>query len=148
MCIAVIGTGYVGLVTGSCFAESGNEVTCVDIDRQKIDRLNRGDVPIYEPGLAEMVTRNLEAKRLHFTTDAAAAVKTAKVVFLAVGTPPSEDGSADLSALWKVVGAIAPASAPDAVVVTKSTVPVGPTRASCGQAEGTDRSRVRRGQQS
>jgi UDPglucose 6-dehydrogenase len=125
MRIAVIGTGYVGLVTGTCFAESGNEVMCVDIDRQKIERLSRGEVPIYEPGLSELVSRNLEAKRLGFTTDLAAAVKPAKLVFLAVGTPPSDDGSADLSALWKVVEAIAPHLRSEAIVITKSTVPVG-----------------------
>src|SRR3954464_12754006 len=125
MRIAVIGTGYVGLVTGTCFAESGNEVTCVDIDRAKIERLRQGDVPIYEPGLSELVARNLEAERLEFTTDLPAAVKTAKLVFLCVGTPPSDDGAADLSALWKVVDAISPHLPKDAVVITKSTVPVG-----------------------
>jgi UDPglucose 6-dehydrogenase len=125
MRIAVIGTGYVGLVTGTCFAESGNEVTCVDIDREKIERLKRGDVPIYEPGLSELVARNLEAERLEFTTDLASAVAEARLVFLAVGTPPSDDGSADLSALWKVIGAVAPHLRLDAIVITKSTVPVG-----------------------
>ncbi len=125
MRIAIIGTGYVGLVTGTCFAESGNEVTCVDIDLAKIERLRRGDVPIYEPGLSELVSRNLEAARLHFTTDLAAAVKTARMIFLAVGTPPASDGSADLSILWKVVDSVAPHLRPDAIVVTKSTVPVG-----------------------
>jgi UDPglucose 6-dehydrogenase len=125
MRIAVVGTGYVGLVTGTCFAESGNEVTCVDIDQQKIERLRRGDVPIYEPGLSELVSRNLAAARLHFTTDLAAAVKPARLVFLAVGTPPSSDGSADLSAMWKVVDSIAPHLRNDAIVITKSTVPVG-----------------------
>ncbi len=125
MRIAIIGAGYVGLVTGTCFAESGNEVTCIDIDRTKIDRLAKGDVPIYEPGLSELVARNLEAQRLHFTTDLPAAVKTAKLVFLCVGTPPSDDGAADLTALWKVVDAIAPHLRPEAVVITKSTVPVG-----------------------
>lgn len=125
MRIAVIGTGYVGLVTGTCFAESGNEVTCVDIDQRKVERLLKGDVPIYEPGLSELVVRNLEAKRLHFTTDLATAVKTARLVFLAVGTPPGENGAADLSALWKVVDSIAPYLKPNAIVITKSTVPVG-----------------------
>ncbi len=125
MRIAVIGTGYVGLVTGTCFAESGNEVTCVDIDREKINRLNQGEVPIYEPGLSELVSRNIQSQRLHFTTDAAAAVKTARIIFLAVGTPASDDGSADETALWKVVAGIAPSLQPDAIVVTKSTVPVG-----------------------
>src|SRR6185295_4451135 len=125
MRIAVIGSGYVGLVTGTCFSESGNEVTCVDIDQAKIERLKKGELPIFEPGLSELVVRNIEAERLFFTTDLPAAVKKAKLVFLAVGTPPSDDGSADLSALWKVVDAIAPHLRADAIVVTKSTVPVG-----------------------
>jgi UDPglucose 6-dehydrogenase len=123
--LAVVGTGYVGLVTGTCFAESGNNVTCVDIDQDKIDRLCRGEVPIYEPGLAERVSRNLLADRLSFTTDLPEAVSTARVIFLAVGTPSAEDGSVDLSALDTVIEAIAPHLGEDAVVVTKSTVPVG-----------------------
>jgi UDPglucose 6-dehydrogenase len=125
MRIAVIGSGYVGLVTGTCFSESGNEVTCVDIDKAKIERLKKGELPIFEPGLSELVVRNIEAERLFFTTDLPDAVKKAKLVFLAVGTPPSEDGSADLSALWKVADAVAPHLRSDAIVVTKSTVPVG-----------------------
>src|SRR5215510_1963478 len=125
MRIAVIGTGYVGLVTGTCLAESGNEVTCVDIDERKIERLRRGELPIYEPGLSELVSRNVEAERLAFTTDTASAVASAKLIFLAVGTPPSEDGSADLTALWKVIETIAPHLRKDAIVITKSTVPVG-----------------------
>jgi UDPglucose 6-dehydrogenase len=125
MRIAVIGTGYVGLVTGTCLAESGNEVTCVDIDEGKISRLRQGILPIYEPGLGELVARSVEAERLSFTTHTAAAVGPAKLIFLAVGTPPSEDGSADLSALWKVVETIAPHLRKDAIVITKSTVPVG-----------------------
>ena len=125
MRIAVVGTGYVGLVSGTCFADSGNSVICLDIDAAKIARLNRGELPIYEPGLEELVERNVEAGRLAFTTDAAAAIGKAEVVFLAVGTPPAPDGSADLSALWKVVGSIAPLLSPTALVVTKSTVPVG-----------------------
>jgi len=125
MKIAVIGTGYVGLVTGTCFANSGNEVICVDIDAAKIDALNRGEVPIYEPGLEEMIAYNLSAERLTFTTDLAAAVQPAEIVYLAVGTPQGEDGSANLSALWSVVEGIAPLLQNDAVVVTKSTVPVG-----------------------
>jgi UDPglucose 6-dehydrogenase len=125
MKIAVVGTGYVGLVSGTCFAESGNQVTCVDIDAAKVARLNAGEIPIYEPGLTEMVEHNVEAKRLMFTTDLASAVSSAQLVFLAVGTPSSDDGSADLSALWKVVDDVAPHLGPDAVVVTKSTVPVG-----------------------
>lgn len=125
MKIAVIGTGYVGLVTGTCFADSGNDVTCVDIDAEKVAALSQGKVPIYEPGLEEMVEYNLSAKRLHFTTDMAAAVQPAEIVYLAVGTPQGDDGSADLSAMWSVVKGIAPHLREDAVVVTKSTVPVG-----------------------
>ena len=125
MKIAVVGTGYVGLVTGTCFADSGNTVTCLDINAEKIARLRRGEVPIYEPGLEELVERNSRTRRLRFTTDTAEAITGADVVFLAVGTPPAADGSADLSALWKVVDAIAPHLQPQAVVVTKSTVPVG-----------------------
>jgi UDPglucose 6-dehydrogenase len=125
MKIAVVGTGYVGLVTGTCFADSGNEVTCIDINKAKIDALNRGEIPIYEPGLAELVEHNVEAKRLEFTTDLAAAVKPAEIVYLAVGTPQGNDGAADLSALWSVVENIAPHLREDAIVVTKSTVPVG-----------------------
>jgi UDPglucose 6-dehydrogenase len=125
MRIAVVGTGYVGLVTGTCFADSGNTVTCLDINADKIARLNRGEIPIYEPGLEELVVRNAKAGRLLFTTDTAAAIRAAQVVYLAVGTPPSADGSADLSSLWKVIDAIAPHLDPEAVVVTKSTVPVG-----------------------
>jgi UDPglucose 6-dehydrogenase len=125
MNIAVVGTGYVGLVTGTCFADSGNDVTCVDVNAAKIEALNRGEIPIYEPGLAEMVEHNVEAERLFFTTDLVTAVKPAEIVYLAVGTPQSETGAADLSALWQVVQDIAPHLRPDAVVVTKSTVPVG-----------------------
>jgi len=125
MKIAVVGAGYVGLVTGTCFADSGNEVTCIDINKAKIDALNRGEIPIYEPGLAELVEHNVDAQRLRFTTDLAAAVRPADIVYLAVGTPQASDGAADLSALWSVVEAIAPHLRADAVVVTKSTVPVG-----------------------
>lgn len=125
MRIAVVGTGYVGLVSGTCFADSGNSVTCLDIDEAKIARLNRGELPIYEPGLEEFVERNVAAGRLAFTTDAPAAIAKAELVFLAVGTPPAADGSADLSALWKVVESIAPLLHPQAIIVTKSTVPVG-----------------------
>ena len=125
MRIAVVGTGYVGLVTGTCFADSGNTVTCIDIDAAKVARLDRGEIPIYEPGLADLVERNVRAGRLAFTTDTAAAVRNADIVFLAVGTPPAADGSADLTALWKVVDGIAAHVREDAIVVTKSTVPVG-----------------------
>jgi UDPglucose 6-dehydrogenase len=125
MKIAILGTGYVGLVTGTCLADSGNEVTCIDIDANKIDALNRNEIPIYEPGLEELVERNREAKRLRFTTDLVAGIKPARLIFLAVGTPSRDDGSADLSALWKAVEQIAPLLAANAIVITKSTVPVG-----------------------
>ncbi len=125
MKIAVIGTGYVGLVTGTCFADSGNHVTCVDVDENKIARLNQGQIPIYEPGLAEMVQHNRAAERLAFTTDLPAAIKPAEVVVLAVGTPQSDTGAANLTALWAVVDGVAPHLRNDAIVVTKSTVPVG-----------------------
>ena len=125
MKLAVIGTGYVGLVTGTCFADSGNDITCVDIDAEKVASLNKGHVPIYEPGLEEMVKYNHSAGRLKFTTDLASAVKPAEIIYLAVGTPQGDDGSANLSALWAVVKGIAPHLREDAVVVTKSTVPVG-----------------------
>jgi UDPglucose 6-dehydrogenase len=123
--IAVVGTGYVGLVTGTCFAESGNDVTCIDIDKAKIARLNAGEIPIYEPGLSELVEHNREAGRLHFTSDLPSAVRSARLVFLAVGTPSSGDGSADLSGVWRAVDDLAPHLANDAIIVTKSTVPVG-----------------------
>jgi UDPglucose 6-dehydrogenase len=125
MRIAVVGTGYVGLVTGSCLADSGNDVTCIDIDRDKIERLARGEIPIYEPGLVELVRRNHEAKRLKFTTELGAAVHSSQLVLLAIGTPPAADGSADLSTLWTVVDQIAPHLSSRAIVITKSTVPVG-----------------------
>jgi len=125
MKITVVGTGYVGLVTGTCLAETGNDVACVDCDRKKIDMLNRGHIPIYEPGLAELVARNVSGGRLRFTTDLPAAVKTARLVFLAVGTPSAPDGSVDLSAFWAVVDQIAPHLPAGCVVVCKSTVPVG-----------------------
>ncbi len=125
MKIAVIGSGYVGLVTGTCLADSGNDVVCVDIDKAKIAALSEGKVPIYEPGLEEMVAYNLSAGRLAFTTDLAAAVEPAEIIILAIGTPQSTDGTADLSALWSVVEDLAAHLAPEAIVVTKSTVPVG-----------------------
>ena len=124
MKISVIGTGYVGLVTGTCLAETGNDVVCVDCDRKKIDVLNRGHIPIYEPGLAELVARNVAAGRLHFTTDLAAAAKS-RIVFLAVGTPPAEDGTVDLAALWSVAEGLVPHLAEGCIVVCKSTVPLG-----------------------
>src|SRR5689334_15637924 len=119
--IAVIGTGYVGLVTAAGFAELGNEVWCVDVDADKIARLNRGEIPIWEPGLEECIARNRE--RMHFGTELAPALENARLLFVAVGTPPTYSGDADLSAVNAVVGAM-PASDKHAVVM-KSTVPVG-----------------------
>jgi UDPglucose 6-dehydrogenase len=125
MHIAVIGTGYVGLVTGACFAEFGVEVTCVDVDETKIDKLNQGIIPIYEPGLDTLVEKNSKAGRLHFTTDIKSAVQDALVVFLAVGTPPKEDGSPDMSYYQQAAKDIAEAMNGFKVLVTKSTVPIG-----------------------
>ena len=124
----MIGTGYVGLVTGTCFADSGNDVVCVDIDHKKVERLRQGDIPIYEPGLTEMVTRNVAHGRLKFTTQVAECVPTANCVFLAVGTPQGDDGSADLKYLFAAADSIAPHLSQDVVVVIKSTVPVGTNR--------------------
>ena len=125
MNIAVVGTGYVGLVSGTCFAEMGNNVTCVDIDTAKINRLNQGIIPIYEPGLTEMVTRNVEAGRLSFVTDLADIIDNVEVVFSAVGTPPDEDGSADLSYVLDVARTFGRSINDYKLLVTKSTVPVG-----------------------
>lgn len=125
MHIAVIGTGYVGLVTGACFAEFGVEVTCVDVDEKKIERLNQGIIPIYEPGLDQIVERNSKAGRLHFTTEIKSAVEQALVIFLAVGTPPKKDGSPDMSYYQQAAKDIAQAMNGYKVLVTKSTVPVG-----------------------
>ena len=124
MKISVVGAGYVGLVTGTCLAETGSDVVCVDCDRKKIDILNRGHIPIYEPGLAELVARNIDAGRLHFTTELAAAAKS-RIVFLAVGTPTRDDGSVDLSSLWSAAEGLAPHLDERCIVVCKSTVPVG-----------------------
>ena len=125
MNISVVGTGYVGLVVGACLAETGNNVCCADIDRTKIDRLKRNDVPIYEPGLAPLVERNQREGRLSFTTDLPEAIGFAEVVFIAVGTPPGEDGSADLKHVLKVAELVGRHMSREMVVVTKSTVPVG-----------------------
>ncbi len=125
MRITVIGTGYVGLVAGACFAETGNAVTCADVDARKIEGLKRNVLPIYEPGLDALVERNQAQGRLSFTTDVAQAVRDAEVVFIAVGTPPDEDGSADLSHVLAVADTIGRNLARETVVVTKSTVPVG-----------------------
>jgi len=125
MKIAIVGTGYVGLVTGSCFAEMGNEVTCVDIDRAKIERLTRGQVPIYEPGLEEILERTMKDGRLNFTTDLGEGIAGAGVIFLALPTPPNEDGSADLSYILGVADKLGALLHDYVVVVNKSTVPVG-----------------------
>jgi UDPglucose 6-dehydrogenase len=125
MNICVIGTGYVGLVVGTCFSETGNRVTCVDVDQEKIRGLKRGQTPIYEPGLEELIGRNAEEGRLFFTTDLAEAVNKAKVCFIAVGTPPGEDGSADLSYVLDVARSIGNHMTGYKVIVNKSTVPVG-----------------------
>jgi UDPglucose 6-dehydrogenase len=125
MHIAVIGTGYVGLVTGACFAEFGNDVTCVDSDTGKIESLVEGRMPIYEPGLDALVSKNVKQGRLHFTTDLGRAVERSLVVMLAVGTPPGADGSADLSQIETVARQIAVVLKGYKVIVTKSTVPVG-----------------------
>ncbi|MBN2011250.1 UDP-glucose/GDP-mannose dehydrogenase family protein [candidate division KSB1 bacterium] len=125
MNITVVGTGYVGLVTGTCFADVGIHVTCVDVDEQKIENLKQGRIPIYEPGLEEMVERNVEKKRLQFTTNIEKSLKDCEVVFIAVGTPPDEDGSADLKHVLSVARDIGTYMDDYLVVVTKSTVPVG-----------------------
>jgi UDPglucose 6-dehydrogenase len=123
--IAVVGSGYVGLVVGACLAETGNDVSCADVDQAKIDGLKQNVLPIYEPGLDGLVERNQQQGRLHFTTDVAAAVSHAEVVFIAVGTPPDEDGSADLRHVLAVAQVIGEHMQREMVVVTKSTVPVG-----------------------
>ena len=125
MHVAVIGSGYVGLVAGACLAETGNDVVCVDNDAEKIARLQRNEIPIYEPGLEPMVQRNQAEGRLTFTTDIASAVRGARVIFIAVGTPPGEDGSADLKHVLAVARAIGRSMNEPKIIVTKSTVPVG-----------------------
>jgi len=125
MKVSVIGTGYVGLVTGTCLAESGNQVVCMDIDERKIEMLNEGRVPIYEPGLEELIKRNTAHARLTFTTDMASAVRSAEIIFIAVGTPPGEDGSADLKYVLGAAREIGRFMNGYKVVVNKSTVPVG-----------------------
>lgn len=125
MNIAIVGTGYVGLVSGTCFAEMGVNVTCIDVNRQKIEQLEKGVIPIYEPGLEELVHKNVNAGRLHFGTDLAAVLDRVEVVFSAVGTPPDEDGSADLKYVLEVARTVGQNMKDYLVVVTKSTVPVG-----------------------
>jgi len=125
MKVTIFGTGYVGLVTGACLAEVGHQVVCVDIDQAKIDQIQAGQIPIYEPGLEGLVLENLEAGNLSFTTDAEAAVEASRVIMIAVGTPPNEDGSADLQHVLAVAKTVAAAMNNEKIIVTKSTVPVG-----------------------
>ncbi len=125
MKVAVIGSGYVGLVLGACLAESGNDVVSADIDAGKVERLSRGEVPIYEPGLEDLIGNNLKAGRIRYTTDVADAVRVSDVIFIAVGTPPGEDGSADLQHVLSVASDIGRSMNGEKVVITKSTVPVG-----------------------
>jgi UDPglucose 6-dehydrogenase len=127
MNVAIVGTGYVGLVSGACFAEMGVNVTCVDIDEKKIERLKQGVIPIYEPGLKPIVLRNIEAQRLHFTTDLPSILNSMDIVFIAVGTPSDENGSADLKYVFEVANTIADNLNNYILIVTKSTVPVGTT---------------------
>ena len=125
MKIAVVGTGYVGLVTGTCFSETGNSVSCVDIDEKKIKKLKKGEIPIYEPGLDALFERNVKQGRLHFTTNLKEGIEGAKIIFLALPTPPGEDGSADLQYVLKVAEDLGPLLESYTVIVDKSTVPVG-----------------------
>ncbi len=125
MKIAVVGTGYVGLVTGTCFAETGNTVTCVDIDQEKVKKLQNGKITIYEPGLELLFERNIKQSRLFFTTNLAEGIKDAKIIFLALPTPPGEDGSADLKYILKVADDLGPLLSDYTVIIDKSTVPVG-----------------------
>lgn len=125
MKIAVVGTGYVGLVTGTCFAETGNDVTCVDIDVNKVNKLSNGEITIYEPGLEKLFLRNLKENRLHFTTNLAEGIKDAVIIFLALPTPPGEDGSADLKYILGVANDLGKILTGYKVIVDKSTVPVG-----------------------
>lgn len=125
MKIAVVGTGYVGLVTGTCFAETGNHVTCVDIDERKVNKLKNGQITIYEPGLDVLFERNIKQKRLEFTTNLAEGIKDAEVIFLALPTPPGEDGSADLKYILKVAEDLGPLLQKYTIIIDKSTVPVG-----------------------
>ena len=124
MKIAIVGTGYVGLVSGTCFAEMGTEVYCVDVDAEKIENLNRGVIPIYEPGLEDMVQRNRNAGRLHFTTELKSCLNEVEIIFCAVGTPPDEDGSADLKYVLEVARTVGQEMNHHLLIVTKSTVPV------------------------
>ncbi|RYG47344.1 MAG: UDP-glucose/GDP-mannose dehydrogenase family protein, partial [Chitinophagaceae bacterium] len=125
MKIAVIGTGYVGLVTGTCFAETGNDVTCVDIDQRKVDKLSGGQITIYEPGLEKLFLRNVREERLRFTTKLEDGIRDAEIIFLALPTPPGEDGSADLKYILGVADDLGKILKDYKVIIDKSTVPVG-----------------------
>ncbi|MDB5168814.1 MAG: UDP-glucose dehydrogenase [Candidatus Saccharibacteria bacterium] len=141
MKIAVIGTGYVGLVTGTCFAEAGNEVTCIDIDASKVASMQKGVIPIYEPGLEELFRRNIQEERLTFTTELAAGIEGSEIIFLALPTPPGEDGSADLSYILDVSEKLGSLLKTYTVIVDKSTVPVGTAEkvhTTIKQSQGTD----------
>ncbi|MBI2603665.1 MAG: UDP-glucose/GDP-mannose dehydrogenase family protein [Deltaproteobacteria bacterium] len=139
MQITMVGSGYVGLVSGVCLAEIGHEVTCVDIDKVKIDKLREGISPIYEPGIEKLIRQNQEHERLFFTTDLAGALKTSEVVFIAVGTPPGEDGAADLQYVMEVADSIGRLAEKDLLIIVKSTVPVG----SCEKVEGAIQKQLR-----
>ncbi len=125
MNIAVVGTGYVGLVSGTCFAETGNHVVCVDIDKSKVEKMRKKQIPIFEPGLEVLFERNINEGRLHFTDDLKEAIKDAQIIFLALPTPPGEDGSADLSYILGVAEELGKIMTDYKVIVDKSTVPVG-----------------------
>src|SRR5687768_14127332 len=125
MKIAVVGTGYVGLVTGTCFAETGNDVTCIDIDKSKVEKLTAGQITIYEPGLEKLFLRNLKEERLRFTTSLNEGIRDAQIIFLALPTPPGEDGSADLKYVLGVAKDLGELMNDYKVIVDKSTVPVG-----------------------
>ena len=142
MKVAVIGSGYVGLVLGACLAESGNDVVSADIDESKIARLNRAEVPIYEPGLEPLIRRNLREGRLRYTTDVPEAIRASDIVFIAVGTPPGEDGSADLKHVLDVARTIGQSMNGEKIVITKSTVPVGTAKLVRAEIEAHTKSRV------
>jgi len=125
MKISVVGTGYVGLVSGTCFAETGNDVTCIDVNEAKVANMQNGIIPIYEPGLEVLFERNIKQGRLHFTTNLAEGIKDAEIIFLALPTPPGEDGSADLSYILNVAENLGDLITDYKVIVDKSTVPVG-----------------------
>jgi UDPglucose 6-dehydrogenase len=142
MNIAVVGSGYVGLVLGGCLAESGNDVVCADIDADKVSRLNNGEVSIYEPGLEPLIENNLANGRLTFTTDVSHAVRSSDVIFIAVGTPSGEDGSADLRHVLEVARTIGESMDAEKIVVTKSTVPVGTAKLVREEIEDRTKERV------